>query len=98
MRCRSTPSPRVLQRPDEELERLCHQLAPEQAQWTLAVIATMRVGNTEIEDRVHANPLDGGLMSPDTLAIVVALGVYITGLILYALFGAEVEAMVRSLL
>jgi hypothetical protein len=99
----------VLQRPDEELaqgqaleldrlERLCHQLAPEQAQWTLAVIATMRVGNTEIEDRVHANPLDGGMMSPDTLAIVVALGVYITGLILYALFGAEVEAMVRSLL
>ena len=43
------------------LERLCHQLAPEQAQWTLAVIATMRVGNTEIEDRVHANPLDGGI-------------------------------------
>ena len=37
-------------------------------------------------------------MSPDTLAILVALGVYITGLILYALFGAEVEATVRSLL
>jgi hypothetical protein len=35
-------------------------------------------------------------MSPDTLAIVVALGVYITGLILYALFGAEVEALVRT--
>jgi hypothetical protein len=45
----------------DRLERLCHQLAPEQAQWTLAVIATMRVGNTEIEDRVQANPLDGGI-------------------------------------
>ena len=45
----------------DRLEQLCHQLAPEQAQWSLAVIATMRVGNTEIEDRVHANPLDGGI-------------------------------------
>jgi hypothetical protein len=45
----------------DRLERLCRQLAPEQAQRTLAVIATMRAGNTEIEDRVHANPLDGGI-------------------------------------
>jgi hypothetical protein len=44
----------------DRLERLCRQLTGA-GPVDLAVIATMRVGNTEIEDRVHANPLDGGI-------------------------------------
>jgi hypothetical protein len=64
----------------------------------LTTVAMVRVMVTEISDRAHTKPLDGGLMRPDTLAIVVALSVYLAGLILYALFGAEVETFVRSLL